>query len=80
MKNKRYSYKTDEKVILLFQLLISEHIKRKVYKDRESARKDNSNCIEMFCNPVCRHGLNNDISPVEFEKLYAKITIKYLEH
>lgn len=54
-----------------FQLLKRERIKRKTYKDRETARKDISNYIEMFYNPVRRHGFNNDISPVEFEKQYA---------
>ena len=54
-----------------FQLLKRERIKRKTYKDRETARRDIFNYIEMFYNPVRRHGFNNDISPVEFEKKYA---------
>ena len=54
-----------------FQLLKRERIKRKTYKDRETARRDIFNYIEMFYNPVRRHGFNNDISPVEFEKQYA---------
>lgn len=54
-----------------FQLLKRERIKRKIYKDRETARKDIFNYIEMFYNPVRRHGFNNDISPVEFEKQYT---------
>ena len=54
-----------------FQLLKRERIKRKTYKDRETARKDIFNYIEMFYNPVRRHGFSNDISPVEFEKQYA---------
>lgn len=54
-----------------FQLLKRERIKRKTYKDRATARRDIFNYIEMFYNPVRRHGFNNDISPVEFEKQYA---------
>jgi len=51
-----------------FQLLKRERIKRKTYKDREEARQDIFNYIEMFYNPVRRHGYNNDLSPIEFEK------------
>lgn len=51
-----------------FQLLKHERIKRKTYKDREEARQDIFNYIEMFYNPVRRHGYNNDLSPIEFEK------------
>jgi putative transposase len=54
-----------------FQLLKRERIKRKFYKDREAARQDIFNYIEMFYNPVRRHGFNNDISPAEFEKKHA---------
>lgn len=53
-----------------FQLLKRERIKRKTCKDLETARKDIFNYIEMFYNPVRRHGFSNDISPVEFEKQY----------
>ena len=52
-------------------LLKRERIKRTIYKDRETARQDVFNYIEMFYNPVRRHGFNNDLSPVEFEKQYA---------
>ena len=53
-----------------FQLLKRERIKRKTYKNRDAARQDIFNYIEMFYNPVRRHGYNNDLSPVEFEKRY----------
>lgn len=53
-----------------FQLLKRERIKRKNYKDREAARLDIFNYIEMFYNPIRRHGYNNDLSPVEFERQY----------
>lgn len=54
-----------------FQLLKRERIKQRIYKDRETARQDIFNYIEMFYNPVRRHGLNNNISPVEFEKQHT---------
>jgi putative transposase len=51
-----------------FQLLKRERIRRKTYKNREEARQDIFHYIEMFYNPVRRHGYNDDLSPVEFEK------------
>ena len=51
-----------------FQLLKRERIKRKTYKNRDAARQDIFNYIEMFYNPVRRHGYNDDLSPVEFER------------
>lgn len=51
-----------------FQLLKRERIKRKTYKNREEARQDVFNFIEMFYNPIRRHGYNDDLSPVEFER------------
>jgi putative transposase len=53
-----------------FQLLKRERIRRKIYADREDARRDVFNYIEMFYNPKRRHGYANDVSPVEFEKQY----------
>ena len=54
-----------------FSLLKSERVKRKIYKDRETARQDIFDYIEMFYNPKRRHSFNNQLSPVEFEKRYA---------
>jgi len=54
-----------------FQLLKREWIKRKVYRNREAARQDVFNYIEMFYNPVRRHGHNGNLSPIEFEKNFA---------
>ncbi|MEE4958049.1 IS3 family transposase [Pseudomonas alliivorans] len=54
-----------------FQLLKRERIKRKIYSTREDARSDVFDYIEMFYNPKRRHGFNNQLSPVEFEKRYA---------
>ena len=54
-----------------FQLLKRERIKRRVYATREDARADIFDYIEMFYNPVRRHGHNNGISPVQFEKQFS---------
>ncbi|WP_339527021.1 IS3 family transposase, partial [Pseudomonas sp. EA_35y_Pfl2_R111] len=37
---------------------------------RQDARADVFDYIEMFYNPKRRHGFNNQLSPVEFEKRY----------
>jgi transposase InsO family protein len=42
----------------------------KTYVDREEARRDVFDYIEMFYNPKRRHGHANDVSPVEFENQY----------
>ncbi|MFN4238913.1 MAG: IS3 family transposase, partial [Vogesella sp.] len=38
--------------------------------DREEARRDIFDYIEMFYNPKRRHGSANGLSPVEYEKQY----------
>lgn len=53
-----------------FGLLKRERIKRKIYLNREQAKQDIFDYIEMFYNPKRRHGNNNDVSPIEFEKNY----------
>jgi putative transposase len=53
-----------------FQLLKRERIRRRIYVDREQARRDVFDYIEMFYNPIRRHGYNNSLFPVEFEKQY----------
>ena len=53
-----------------FQLLKRERIKRKTYPTREDARTDVFDYIEMFYNARRRHGFNNQLSPVEYEKQY----------
>ena len=53
-----------------FQLLKRERIRRKTYLDREEARRDVFDYIEMFYNPKRRHGSANGLSPVEYEKQY----------
>ena len=53
-----------------FSLLKTERIKRRIYKTRAEARSDVFNYIELYYNPKRRHGNNNGLSPVEFEKRY----------
>lgn len=52
-----------------FQLLKRERIKRTTYIDREGARQDVCDYIEMFYNPTGRHGYNNRLSHMEFKRL-----------
>jgi putative transposase len=53
-----------------FQLLKRERIRRKIYADLEEARQDIFDYIELFYNPVRRHGYINRLSPVNYEKQY----------
>ena len=53
-----------------FQLLKRERIKRRIYATRDEARSDVFDYIEMFYNPIRRHGSNDGLSPVEFEKQF----------
>jgi len=55
-----------------FSLLKAERIKRKIYKTGAEARSETFNSIELYYNPKRRHGSNNGLSPVEFEKRYLK--------
>ena len=55
-----------------FQLLKRERIRRKIYPNRDAARQDIFAYIEMFYNPVRRHGTNGNVSPAEYEKSYFK--------
>ena len=55
-----------------FQLLKRERIRRKIYLDREEARRDVFDYIELFYNPKRRHSYANGLSPVEFENQYFK--------
>ena len=50
----------------------TERIKRKIYKTRDEARADIFNYIEFFYNSKRRHGANDGLSPVEYEKLYSE--------
>ncbi|KTC24329.1 transposase [Pseudomonas putida] len=53
-----------------FQLLKRERLSRKIYTTREDARSDLFDYIEMFYNVKCRHGFNNQLLPVVYEKRY----------
>ena len=55
-----------------FQLLKRERVRRQVYATREKARGDIFNYIEMFYNTRRRHGSNNQLSPVEYERRYQE--------
>ena len=55
-----------------FSMLKKERIKRRIYPNREAARSDLFDYIEMFYNPIRRHGSAGGMSPVEFEKRYAQ--------
>lgn len=51
-----------------FQLLKRERVWRRTYKDRETARRDVFEYIEMFYNPKRKHTNNGILSPVDYEK------------
>jgi putative transposase len=55
-----------------FSVLKKERIKRRVYPTRATAASDVFDYIEMFCNPIRRHGSAGGVSPVEFERRYAQ--------
>ena len=51
-----------------FQLLKRERIKRKIYATRDLARQDIFDYIEIFNNPVRKHGSNDMLSPIGYVK------------
>ena len=55
-----------------FQLLKRERIKRQLYSTRDDARGDVIDYIEMFYNTRRRHGFNEMLSPVEYEKRFTE--------
>jgi putative transposase len=55
-----------------FSVLKKERIKRRIYPNRDTARSDVFDYIEMFYNPIRRHGSAGDVSPIEFERRYAQ--------
>ncbi|MBK0025008.1 IS3 family transposase [Stenotrophomonas sp. S48] len=55
-----------------FSALKKERIKRQIYPIRDEAHSDAFNYIEMFYNPIRRHGFAGDLAPVEFERRYAQ--------
>lgn len=55
-----------------FSLLKTERTKRRIFKTRNEARAEIFNYIEFFFNPNPRHGTNNGVSPMEYEKQYLE--------
>lgn len=55
-----------------FSNLKAERIKRKIYQTRNDVRADIFNYIELFYNPKRRHGNNDGLSPVQYEKQYLE--------
>jgi putative transposase len=53
-----------------FQLLKRERVKRKIYLTRDEARSDVFDYIELFYNPKRRHGANEGLAPVEYERRF----------
>ena len=53
-----------------FQLLKREKIRRRVFPSREEARSEIFDYIEFFYNTKRRHGNNQNLSPIDFEKEY----------
>lgn len=53
-----------------FQLFKRERVKRRIYATRAEAHSDVFDYIEMFYNPKRRHGYNDGLSPIEFEKRF----------
>ena len=55
-----------------FQLLKRERIKGHIYSTRDDARGDVIDYIKMFYNSRRRHGFNEMLSPVEYEKQFTE--------
>ncbi len=51
---------------------VIERIKRHIYSTRDDARGDVIDYIEMFYNSRRRHGFNEMLSPVEYEKRFTE--------
>ena len=54
------------------QLLKHERIKRQLDSTRGDARRDVVDYVEMFYNNRRRHGFNEMLSPVEYEKRFTE--------
>ena len=58
-----------------FSTLKIERVFRSKYKTRDEIGVDIFDYIERFYNPRRRHSTLNGLSPVEFEKRYASLTV-----
>ena len=58
-----------------FSTLKIERVFRSKYKTRHEVGVDIFDYIERFYNPRRRHSTLNGLSPVEFEKRYASLTV-----
>lgn len=58
------------------QLLKRERIKRKIYSNRDLARQDIFDYIEMFYTPIRRHSHAAYLSPVNYERRYISEATK----
>jgi putative transposase len=55
-----------------FSVLKNERIKRRIYPTYATAASDLFDYIEMFYNPIRRHGSAGGVSPVEVERRCAQ--------
>ena len=68
--SRRGNYHDNAVAESFFSLLKTERIKRKIYKTRNEARAEISNYFELYYNTNRRHGNNDGLPPVEYEKQY----------
>jgi len=68
--SRRGNYHDNAVAESFFQLLKRERIKRKIYAIRVLARQDIFDYIEMFYNPIRKHGSNDILSPIKNEKRF----------
>jgi putative transposase len=59
-------------VARLLKKVIEAELTPLVHRDREEARRNVFDYIEMFYNPKRRHGYSNRRSPIDYEKQYAE--------
>ena len=50
-----------------FSSLKKERIKKRIYKDRDTAKNDIADYIDSFYNPTRRHSHLGGVSPADFE-------------
>jgi len=64
-----------------FQLLKREQIKKRIYGQREEARSDVFNYIEMFYSSMCWHGSGDQIPFTEYEnQFYQRLGNVWMSH